>query len=560
MKNYLGVLRASCRIICVTTIMMFILFNFAHAEDYEIMKQEWAEYMQNSAFKDSDARLNKAFKALLNSLPPAEQTKLRDEQREWAIQREKDAFTQFSKGSPEYIQFFMAVGDSRIESLKARANSSPVQDSEVTFANISGIEGEYTYEDEGSAGILKITKSGSKYNVLIKTINKGRESTCYFEEEGVELKGNILRITAEDLFENKINLPIKIYDDQAIVPESDPISNCGMGIAMNGVYLKSMPPIPDKPLSRAEFVKELDLLKNKNAPYESYIALCNRALENNYAKGDTDYQEYIYVKLALAYGDSGNLQKAKEVITKCISGNPKTQEGYVVLSYILEREEKYKEAITAVKNAMANFGLGESFSTYGKYLNNLIVKYTALDASSTLGREGKYNEAANVLLQAISQFEGEVVGETTNEAFAKYFRGLAAQYKIEAKLVFLEQNGNKAIDFVKSLYSNDYPEDEDFPTVGKALDKYFDKPLWKVVVLDQPTAATDGSWRIVFKGIGEYNGQKARYVFLFGPVTPKEITTRTSGLSISVFINNKPADLGDAFAAAFLNQGFFSFF
>lgn len=108
----------------LSVMLAFLFFSVANAEDYEITKQEWDEYMKDSAFKEVDARLNKAFKALLNSLPPAEQAKLRDEQREWAIQREKDAFDKFPKGSDGYIQFFMAAGDARIQKLEEGSNIS----------------------------------------------------------------------------------------------------------------------------------------------------------------------------------------------------------------------------------------------------------------------------------------------------------------------------------------------------------------------------------------------------------------------------------------------------
>jgi uncharacterized protein YecT (DUF1311 family) len=90
----------------------------AFAESAAVSKAEWAELMKNPEFRIAEQRLGAAYKAALAARPAAERKALREAQRQWNAQREKDAFEQFGKGTPRYTRFFIDKAAARAAELQ----------------------------------------------------------------------------------------------------------------------------------------------------------------------------------------------------------------------------------------------------------------------------------------------------------------------------------------------------------------------------------------------------------------------------------------------------------
>lgn len=81
--------------------------------NFAITKDEWAKLMQKADFKAADQELGEAYKEALAVLSEVDKQILRSEQRAWVTKREQDAFTKFSKGTPEYVRFLIDEAHAR---------------------------------------------------------------------------------------------------------------------------------------------------------------------------------------------------------------------------------------------------------------------------------------------------------------------------------------------------------------------------------------------------------------------------------------------------------------
>lgn len=88
------------------------------SEDFAITKDEWAMLMKDTNFKMADQKLNETYKQALAAFNEVGKPLLRSDQRFWATDREKRAFENFRKGTPEYVRFLIDEAHERIKVLQ----------------------------------------------------------------------------------------------------------------------------------------------------------------------------------------------------------------------------------------------------------------------------------------------------------------------------------------------------------------------------------------------------------------------------------------------------------
>ncbi|MDR3361933.1 MAG: hypothetical protein LBO64_03715 [Desulfovibrio sp.] len=122
---------------------------------------------------------------------------------------------------------------------------------------------------------------------------------------------------------------------------------------------------------------------------------------------------------------------------------------------------------------------------------------------------------------------------------------------------FLQKNAAIIVSSVKTSYLDNYPKEQKYSTVGKAFESFFDNPLWEFVI---PQNRIPDTWAVSFTGIGECNGKKARFGFIFNgfdlDVTQKMIDDKDLDYTITGYINSNSMSqqvLNDTIASIFLN-------
>ena len=117
---------------------------------------------------------------------------------------------------------------------------------------------------------------------------------------------------------------------------------------------------------------------------------------------------------------------------------------------------------------------------------------------------------------------------------------------------FLQQNSEKIMDIVKQSYHPSYPKNEKYPPIGKAFDKFFNKPTWEFSI-------SPYGWKITFKGIAHSGGQNARLAFVFtgaSEITPEALDNKEVSFTLELAsVNGEEPNitLAKALAAIFLN-------
>jgi hypothetical protein len=122
-------------------------------------------------------------------------------------------------------------------------------------------------------------------------------------------------------------------------------------------------------------------------------------------------------------------------------------------------------------------------------------------------------------------------------------------------LMFLYNNKNTILDIIRNSYIEEYPQSQDYLSIGEALDNYFERPIWSVFI--GPLNVYGDLvvvWEISFTGITSQNGKKVRigldwtdlkgvYINTWKPVTEQML--RDSSLVHSMQMSRNDMTMSD---------------
>ena len=117
--------------------------------------------------------------------------------------------------------------------------------------------------------------------------------------------------------------------------------------------------------------------------------------------------------------------------------------------------------------------------------------------------------------------------EHTKEASAIIHEKIMTTYRS-----LLEKNRESAIEIIKEHYLESYPQKQDYPPLGKALEAFFSKPSWDMSI-------NKDRWVVVFNGVAKWGQNNARFTWTFS-IKPKFKSGKLDGYSFnySAKVNN----------------------
>lgn len=555
------------------------------AADTAITRAEWDVLMQDARFKAADQKLGATFKATLTALPEASRQRLRAEQRAWVAKREAEAFAKFAKGTPEYAHFLIEEAHARVAELQALAAASSYfasGDMDATrpqasagnvqtgrqfpdFATVRSAAEQDDAEEQNRLGMMYFSGVG-----VPKDESKALEWWTRAAAQGhpkAQYNLGMMYSSGGDGVPKDAAKAAQWYQKAAEQGDADAQRKLdAMQTARKeGTPRDSNNEKPPAAAQSGQSSAQAGASKSQDAPP---LTIPN----TKYACNDV-YRVYRYISGAEGYRITQNekildskyfieltqndLDMLYAFIVKCSKTLPGAFDPEYTKSDFIKRVGNNKLIIAediAVEQTRKK-KQEEDDARYAAEQKRRQEEYIAEQEQQRLQQQQQAEKLEMIAAENRKKIEEERAALLETRKRQKEEQ----EQKQKDDERFIAENTNTALAMLKDAHFSSYPKKQGYETIGKAFNRFFERPNWEI----QPTAF---GWMVTFNGNAKLvNGQKARFTWVFpvnildvraGGFEKFDYNPLIASFHFGVFVNDTASSLKDInnfLAAIFLN-------